>query len=92
VLKPQPSTQFKRDLKKSKKQNRDIEHLEKVIKLLAVKHMLPSNYFDHALVGDWREYRECHISPDWLLIYRVDEKNDILKLMRISSHANIFKK
>jgi mRNA interferase YafQ len=92
VLKPQPSTQFKRDLKRSKNQNRDIDHLQKVIILLASKKTLPNKYRDHALIGDWHEYRECHISPDWLLIYRIDEKNGILKLMRINSHANIFKK
>ena len=92
MLKPQPSTQFKRDLKRSKNQNRDIDHLQKVIILLASKKTLPNKYRDHALIGDWHEYRECHISPDWLLIYRIDEKNGILKLMRINSHANIFKK
>lgn len=92
MLKTQPCTQFKRDIKLAKKQNKDMEALKEVIDLLCKEKDLPKKYRDHDLSNNWRGYRECHINPDWLLIYRVDETHKILKLMRVGSHSNLFKK
>ncbi len=92
MLKPQPSSQFKRDYKRVKKQGKDIEHLQKIVTWLSTEKDLPLKYKDHLLSGDWHGYRECHLSPDWLLIYKVDARAKILKLMRTGSHAHLFKK
>ena len=92
MLELQPSSQFKRDYKRAKKQKKDLALLKKIITALAQQKPLAQNYCDHALGGHWQGYRECHISPDWLLIYRIDQEKNTLKLMRLNNHANIFKK
>lgn len=73
MYKIRPSSRFQRDLKKIKKRNYDISLLERVLKMLAAGEELPAKYRDHALVGDFTGCRECHIAPDWLLIYEVRE-------------------
>lgn len=73
-----PSSRFQRDLKKIKKRNYDISLLERVLKKLAAGEELPAKYRDHALIGDFAGCRECHIAPDWLLIYEVRESELIL--------------
>ncbi len=73
MYKIRPSSRFQRDLKKIKKRNYDISLLERVLKMLAAGEELPAKYRDHALVGDFAGCRECHIAPDWLLIYEVRE-------------------
>ena len=87
----QRSSQFKRDYKKAKQQpNRDIALLLKIIKMLANDEPLPDKHNDHALVGNWKGYRECHISPDWLLVYQKTDRNElILVLARIASHSEL---
>ena len=82
------STTFKRDIKRLQRQRVDLSKLTAVITTLADENPLESHYRDHALVGNWKGYRECHIQPDWLLIYRVE--NDELQLARSGSHANLF--
>ena len=79
---------FKRDYKRMVKQGKDVEKLIKVIKLLAEGKNLDSKYRDHILVGKFKSRRECHIEPDWLLIYRIDEKSLILE--RTGSHSELF--
>lgn len=64
------STQFKKDLKKIIKQGKDLDLLEEIVNKLQNSEKLPPNNCDHLLSGDWRGFRECHISPDWLLIYK----------------------
>lgn len=66
------SSQFKRDYKRVKRQGAEISKLLAVLQQLAAQEPLPSRYRDHALQGNWRGYRECHIEPDWLLIYKVE--------------------
>lgn len=78
MYKIRPSSRFQRDLKKIKKRNYDISLLERVLKMLAAGEELPAKYRDHALIGDFAGCRECHIAPDWLLIYEVRESELIL--------------
>lgn|SRR3990167_9659968 len=85
------STQFKRDLKKAMKQGKDITLLEKVVTLLQQGAPLPPKYRDHFLGGHWCGYRECHLEPDWLLIYRINQKELYLYLTRVGSHAALFR-
>ena len=86
------SSKFKRDLKKIKKQRTDIAKLDAVIALLQNEKALPNRHQDHELVGNWRGYKECHISPDWLLIYKVvDGSVRLLRLSRTGSHSDLFK-
>jgi mRNA interferase YafQ len=84
------STQFKKDLKKIIKQRKNLELLDDVIEKLRHVEPLEFKHRDHLLVGDWKGYRECHINPDWLLIYKVDEELELLRLMRTGSHADLF--
>ena len=84
--------QFKKDLKLAKKQNKDLDKLFEVIDILANGETLDAKYKDHSLTGNYRETRECHIEPDWLLIYEI--RGDVLVLMhyRLGSHSELFKK
>ncbi len=82
------TSQFKRDLKLCKKRNYDINLLNAVVNTLRIPAPLPSKNRDHALKGNYIRRRECHITPDWLLIYRVDENE--LYLDRTGTHADLF--
>ena len=84
------STQFKRDLKLIRKQGKDENKLKKVIELLANGEPLPQKYKDHNLTGNYADCRECHIEPDWLLIYEIIEVDLILYLTRTGSHSDLF--
>jgi len=84
-----PSNQFKRDYKLAKKRGLKIEKLKTVIAMLARGEALPDKYRDHALTGDWVGHRECHIAPDWLLIYRIEENVLVLTLARTGSHSDL---
>ena len=79
---------FKKDAKKSKKQQLDLKILENIIDLLKTGQKLPSKYRDHNLVGNYKNCRECHLKPDWLLIYEVI--NNRLILHRLGSHSELF--
>lgn len=85
-----PTTQFKKDLKLIKKQGKDVTELNKVINSLAAGETLPEKYRDHLLSGNWRNHRECHIAPDWLLIYKIDNNVLVLTLARTGSHSDLF--
>ena len=86
----QYSSQYRRDYKKAKKQGKDISMLREVIGLLANDEPLPEKNHDHALQGNWNGYRECHITPDWLLVYKKTDKDElILLLARIASHSKL---
>lgn len=82
------TSRFRRDVKRLRRQKQDVSLLETVVKMLVVQKPLPERYRDHALVGTWYGFRECHIRPDWLLIYRIE--GDELQLARTGSHANLF--
>lgn len=83
---------FKKDYKRVKKQGYNIKKLETVISLLANEQQLPEFYRDHALKGDYEGFRECHIQPDWLLIYCVEKGKLVLALSRTGSHSELFGK
>lgn len=84
------TTKFKKDYKKIIKQGYDITLLKLVVSLLAENKQLPQKYKDHALNGDWIGHRECHVLPDWLLIYKVDNDILVLTLTRTGSHSELF--
>ena len=86
------SNQFKKDLKTAAKRGYDIGLLETVVNTLAAQKPLPEKHRDHALTGDYIGFRECHILPDWLLIYRIDGDELILFLSRTGTHSDLFKK
>ena len=80
--------QFKRDVKLAEKRSKDMTKLRELVLLLAEGKPLPPRYRDHALSGEWRHFRDSHIEPDWLLLYKV-EGND-LYLVRTGTHADLF--
>ena len=84
------SNQFRRDLKRAVRRGRDIALLEKIVNNLAERRPLPESNRDHSLTGNWSGYRECHIQPDWLLIYKVSGDELLLLLMRTGTHADLF--
>ena len=81
---------FKKDYKRIVKRGYDMRLLEKVIELLANQKPLPEKHRDHQLSGDYAGCRECHITPDWLLIYEVADEELILYLTRTGSHSDLF--
>ena len=81
---------FKRDYKRIKKRGYDLRLLEDVIALLAQEQELPPAYRDHALTGDYSGCRECHIGPDWLLVYEVLQDELLLYLTRTGTHSDLF--
>lgn len=83
------TSQFKKDYKKALKRRLPIELLDDVIRILASGNQLPVKYRDHQLGGNWRGHRECHIQPDWLLIYKIDEGNIVLTLTRTGTHSDL---
>lgn len=87
-----PTTQFKRDLKKAQKQNKNLDLLNKVLQQLADGIPLPEKNRDHDLTGNYAGCRECHIQPDWLLIYEIAEDTLFLYLTRTGSHSELFER
>lgn len=82
---------FQRDFKREKQAGRykKLEHeLLVTVKLLAADKLLPKRYYDHALTGNWTDYRDCHIKPDLILIYR-KPSNEVLELVRLGSHSQL---
>lgn len=86
------TSQFKKDFKLAMKRGLNIDLLETVIATLALGEPLPDKNKDHALTGNWIGHRECHILPDWLLIYRIEEEVLILTLARSGTHSDLFGK
>lgn len=86
------TTQFRKDYKLAMKRGLKIELLERVIMLLASGEALPEKNKDHALTGNWVGHRECHILPDWLLVYRIEDDVLVLTLTRTGTHSDLFGK
>lgn len=88
------STKFKKSLKKIKKQNKDLDELLDVIDRLALKEELDPKYRNHKLIDDknYKNCNECHIRPDWLLIYQYNDNELLLLLMNTGSHSDLFNK
>ena len=86
------STRFRRDAKLCEKRGKPMAKFKTINELLIMRTSLPAKNRDHPLSGNWRGHRECHIEPDWLLIYRVDDKQKIIEYVRMGSHADLFGK
>ena len=84
------TSKFKKDYKTIIKRNLDINLLDEVIRILARGEVLPPQHNDHSLSGNWKGFRECHIAPDWLLIYSVEDNNLVLVLSRTGTHSDLF--
>ena len=84
------TTQFKKDYKRIKKQNKDPDQLKVVIEKLVIGEKLEPEYKDHQLSVNWKGHRDCHIESDWILIYRIED--EVLYLERTGSHSELFKK
>lgn len=87
-----PTTQFKKDYKQAIKRGLKIKLLEDMIAALAMGEALPEKNKDHALAGNWIGHRECHILPDWLLVYRIEDDVLVLTLARTGTHSDLFGK
>ena len=85
-----PSNRFKKDLKIALKHGYQISLLEDVVNKLAMREPLEERYRDHILTGDYGGFRECHITPDWLLVYQIRENELILFLSRTGTHSDLF--
>ena len=89
MLTLKPTTKFKKDYKRMKKQGKDMSLLGEVIDLLLNEIVLDEKYHDHPLSGNYVGFRECHILPDWLLIYAIDKDQLILTASRTGSHSDL---
>ncbi|MCD4713709.1 MAG: type II toxin-antitoxin system YafQ family toxin [Clostridiales bacterium] len=85
-----PTTNFQKDLKRIQKRGYNLELLTEIIKIIANGEELPIKYRDHNLSGNYSMCRECHITPDWLLIYELTESDLILYLTRTGTHSDLF--
>jgi mRNA interferase YafQ len=88
MLQVRPTSRFKKDMKKAARQGRNLDKLKYVLEKLAVPERLPPEFQDHKLKGELRDFRECHIEPDWLLIYTITDFE--LRPTRLSTHAGLF--
>lgn len=82
---------FKKDYKRILRRGYDVHLLEQVIQLLVEQKTLPPKYKDHLLEGSYAGYRECHITPDWLIIYKIEHQQLTLTLTRTGTHSDLFK-
>ena len=84
------TTQFKKDYKLAKRRGMNITLLKDIVTKLANGEPLDARHKDHPLSGDWIGHRECHIQPDWLLIYRIENDILVLTLSRTGTHSDLF--
>lgn len=87
-----PTSQFKKDFKLAQKRHLNTDLLKDIINKLANGQPLEERYNDHALSGNWNGHRECHVLPDWLLIYRIEADVLVLTLVRSGTHSDLFGK
>ncbi len=88
MLTPVWSGRFKRDVKRAEKRGKEMAKLKAALSLLIEQQPLPASYSDHPLKGDWKGWRDLHIEPDWLLLYRVEGTD--LELARTGTHSDLF--
>lgn len=84
------TTQFKKDYKRAKKQGRDITILVEVLEKLKKDESLEDHFNDHQLLGQFSGFRECHLKPDWILIYYKDKNTKTITLTRMGNHSDLF--
>ena len=85
------TTQFKKDVKLAGKRGKDLEKLKAVLNRLIDGGILPSQYQDHPLRGDFAGSRDCHLEPDWVLIYTLSENNSHVRFERTGTHSDLFR-
>ena len=88
MRRPIVGSRFRRDQKRMESRGKSMAKLRDAIRLLIEGSPLPPAYKDHPLTGDWNHFRDCHVEPDWVLIYKVDD--DDLHLVRTGTHADLF--
>jgi mRNA interferase YafQ len=84
------SARFRQDLKRIRKRQYNVSLMNDVVTLLQAGEPLPEKHHDHALTGDYAGHRECHITPDWLLVYKIQDDILILTLTRTGTHSDLF--
>ena len=84
------ATQFRKDLKRINKRGKDLSLLKDVLQTLREEQALEEKYRDHALTGNYIGFRECHVQPDWLLVYAINKEELILTASRTGSHSDLF--
>ncbi len=90
MLRIRYSSRFKKDYKSIVKRGYDTKLFEEVLSILVQEKTLPQKYLDHPLAGNYFGHRECHITPDWLLIYKIEKDILILSLTRTGTHSDLF--
>ncbi|MDO8686546.1 MAG: type II toxin-antitoxin system YafQ family toxin [Clostridiales bacterium] len=90
MLKIRYSSRFKKDFKIIVKRGYNVKLLEEVLNLLVDEKPLPQKYLDHLIAGSYGEHRECHITPDWLLVYKIEKDILTLSLTRTGTHSDLF--
>ncbi|MCF8130001.1 MAG: type II toxin-antitoxin system YafQ family toxin [Deltaproteobacteria bacterium] len=88
MLPIRPTSKFKKDLRKAIKQDRNLKNLEAALEMLSIPQPLPAEFKDHKLKGNWSDFRECHLEPDFLLIYTITDFE--LRPARLGSHSDLF--
>jgi len=84
------TNKFDRDLRRVSRRGKDLSKIQQIMNMLADGDVLPTRNKDHPLIGNFVERRECHIEPDWLLIYKIDEENNKIIFERTGSHSDLF--
>ena len=88
MLRPRFTRAFKKDRKRARRRGKDLDKLDTIIGRLVNEEQLEERFRDHKLSGEWEDFRECHIEPDWLLIYRID--GDEITFVRTGAHSDLF--
>ncbi len=91
MLHPSTTTQFDKDKIKARKQRKDLALLSEVMGKLIKEQPLETKYCDHPLKGNWRGFRDCHVTSDWVLIYKVDKNKKKILFARLGSHSELFR-
>jgi mRNA interferase YafQ len=86
-----PTSQYRKDRKRLIKQGMQMQLLDDVLQVLLLEQPLDLKHNDHALSGNYSGHRECHVTPDWLLIYAIDKGNLVLSATRTGSHSELFR-
>lgn len=84
------TARFRKELRLAGRRGKDLDTLETVVALLSAGEPLPGRFRDHPLRGDMAGYRECHLEPDWLLVYRIRHDGQTLELARTGTHSDLF--
>jgi len=89
-LRPVHSTRFQKDTRRAERRGKDLAKLRLVAEFLIEQAPLPERFRDHPLLGEFRGYRECHIEPDWLLVYKIDGDAGEIRFERTGTHSDLF--